>query len=98
MPPFTVNFVALTLLKRNTRTMLSYEKGLTTEPAVMKIKLSKPPPTGIENYQYLQQTRKRESMNSFKGFLRWYNNTDVLPTLEAMQKKLPFTKTKISIC
>ena len=29
--------------------------GLTTEQAVIKLKLSKPPPTGIENFQYLQQ-------------------------------------------
>ena len=72
---------------------------LTTEQAVVKLKLSKPPPTGIENCQYLQQIRKQEQMSSFKDFLRWYNNKDVVPTLEAMQKKrLLFTRTKISIC
>ena len=27
-------------------------------------------------------------MNSFKDFLRWYNNKDVVPTLEAMQKMI----------
>ena len=31
------------------------KSGLTTEQAAIKLKLSKPPPTGIENYQYLQQ-------------------------------------------
>ena len=31
------------------------KSGLTTEQAVVKLKLSKPPPTGIENYQYLQK-------------------------------------------
>ena len=31
------------------------KSGLTTEQAVVKLKLSNPPPTGIENYQYLQQ-------------------------------------------
>ena len=30
------------------------ESGLTTEQAVVKLTLSKPPPTGIENYHYLQ--------------------------------------------
>ena len=29
------------------------KSGLTTEQAVIKLKLSKPPPTGIENYHYL---------------------------------------------
>ena len=29
-------------------------------------------------------------MSSFKGFLRWYNNKAVVPTLEAMQKMIAF--------
>ena len=29
-------------------------------------------------------------MSTFKDFLRWYNNKDVVPTLEAMQKMLDF--------
>ena len=64
--------------------------GLTTEQAVIKLKLSKQPPTGIEKYHYLQQIWKQEQMNSFKDFLRWYNNKDVAPTLEAMQKMIGF--------
>ena len=63
---------------------------LTTEQAVVKLKLSKPPPTGIENYQYLQQIWKQEQMSSCKDFLRWYNSKDVVPTLEAMQKMIAF--------
>ena len=62
--------------------------GLTTEQAFVKLKLSKPPPTGIEVYQYLQQKWKQEQMSSFKDFLRWYNNKDVVPILEAMQKMI----------
>ena len=63
------------------------KSGLTTEEAVVKLKLSKPPPTGIENYQYLQHIWKQEQMSSFKDFLRWYNKKDVIPILEAMQKE-----------
>ena len=66
------------------------KSGLTTEQAVVKLRLSKPPPTGIENYQYLQQIWKQEQMSSFKDFLRWYNNKAVVPTLEAMQKMIAF--------
>ena len=66
------------------------KSGLTTEQAVVKLKLSKPPPTGIDNYQYLQQLWKQEQMSSFKDFLRWYNKKDVVPTLEAMQKTIAF--------
>ena len=65
------------------------KSGLTTAKAV-KLKRSKPPPTGIENYHYLQQIWKQEQMSSFKDFLRWYNNKDVVPTLEAMQRMIAF--------
>ena len=66
------------------------KSGLTTEQAVVKLKLSKPPPTGIENYPYLLQIWKQEQMSSFKDSLRLYNNKDVVPTLEAMQKMIAF--------
>ena len=49
------------------------KSGKTTEQAVIiKLKLSKPPPTGVENYHYLQQIWKQEQMSSFKVFLRWW--------------------------
>ena len=67
---------------------------LTTEPAVVKLKLSKPPPTGIENHHFLQEIWKQEQMSSFRDFLRWYDNKDVLPTLEAMQKMIAFYQDK----
>ena len=62
------------------------KSGLTTEQAVVKLKQLKPSPAGIEKYQYLQQIWKQEQTSSFKDFLRWCNNKDVVPTLEAMQK------------
>ena len=37
------------------------ESGFTTEQAVITLKLSKPPPTGIENYQYLQKIKNGSS-------------------------------------
>ena len=64
--------------------------GLTTEKAVVELKLKKPPPTGIETYQYLQQLWKQEQMRSFKEFLRWCSNKDVVPILEAIQKTIAF--------
>ena len=44
------------------------KSGLTTEQAAVSLNLSKPPPTEIENYQYLQQIWKQEQMSSFKDF------------------------------
>ena len=67
-----------------------FKSGLSTEQAVIELKLSKPPPIGFENYHYLQQIWKQEEMNSYKDFLRCYNNKDIVPTLEAMQKLIAF--------
>ena len=33
-------------------------------------------------------------MQSFKDFFRWYNNKDVVPTLEAMKKMIEFHHSK----
>ena len=94
LPPYDAFYKKLRscnpLEARNTNFVNLLKSGLTTEQAVIKLKLSKPPPNGIENYQYLQQIRKQEQMSSFKEFLRWYNNKDVVPTLEAMQKVIAF--------
>ena len=61
-----------------------------TEEALSKLKLSKPSPSGEENYQYLFAIWNHEKMCTFKDFLRWYNNKNVDPTLETMQKMLAF--------
>ena len=44
--------------------------GLKTEEALSKQKLSKPPPSGKENYQYLLDIWNHENMCTFKDFLR----------------------------
>ena len=54
------------------------------------MKLSEPPLSGAERYQYLLDLWDRENMCTFKDVLRWYNNKNVVPTLEAMQKTLVF--------
>ena len=64
--------------------------GLKTEEALSKMKFSKPSPSGEENYQFLLDIWNQENMGTFKDFLRWYNNKDVVPILEAMQKMLAF--------
>ena len=70
------------------------ESGRTAEQAVAKLKLSRLPPTGVENYQYLQKIWMQEHMSSFKDFVRCFNNKDVVPTLEAMQKRITFYHSK----
>ena len=64
--------------------------GLTTEQAVAKLRLDRIPPTGAENYLYLESVWEKNNMQYFSDFLKWYNNKDVVPTLEAMQKMIEF--------
>ena len=66
------------------------KSGLTTKQAVVKLKLSKPSPTGIEYYQYLQQLWKQGQMSSFKDLLSCYYRKYVVPTLETVQEMIAF--------
>ena len=64
--------------------------GLTTEQAVTKLRMDTIPPTGAENYSSLQSVWENNNLHYFSDFLKWYNNKDVVPTLEAMQKMIEF--------
>ena len=64
--------------------------GLTTEQAVAKLRMVRIPPTGVENYSYLQIVWDNNNMQFSSVFLKWYNNEDIVPTLEAMQQKIEF--------
>ena len=57
---------------------------------VTKLRLNKIPSTVDENYAYLRSIWASEAMKSFKDFLMWCNNKDVVPTPEAMQKMIEF--------
>ena len=68
--------------------------GITTEQAVAKLRMDRIPPTGAENYSYLQNVWKNHTMQYFSDLLKWYNNKDVVPTLEEMQKMIDFYHNK----
>ena len=61
---------------------------------MQKLRITCPPVTGEKNYAYLVEVWEKEKMTTFKDFLRWYNNKDVIPTLEAMQKMIDFYHNK----
>ena len=52
------------------------------------------PSTGDEIYSYLQSVWENNNMHNFSDFHKWYNNKDVNPTLEAMQKMIEFYHNK----
>ena len=69
--------------------------GLTTEQAVTKLRMDRKPPTGAENFfKYLQSVWENNNMQTFSDFLKWYNNQNVVPTLEAMRKMIEFYHNK----
>ena len=67
---------------------------LISKEALLKFKLSQPPPTGDENYEQLISVWQQENMCTFKDFLRWHNNEDVVPKLVTMQKMVDFYHSK----
>ena len=98
LPPYDAFFSKLRNVNPLEKDYSDYQNllgnELKTEEALSIMKLSKPPPSGEENYQYLLDLWNHENMCTFKDFLRWYNNKDVVPTLEAMQKMLAFRHKK----
>ena len=69
-------------------------RGLTTEQAVAKLRMDRILPTGAENYSYLQSVWENNNVQYFSDFFKWYNNKDVVPTLEAMKKMIEFYHNK----
>ena len=64
------------------------KSGLTTEQAVVKLKLSNPPPTGIDNYHYPQQRWKQEQMSSSKDFaFKNFQNFMLYVNIETLNKE-----------
>ena len=43
-------------------------------------------PSGLNNYNYLQETSQKNGMTVLKDFLQWYKNKNGVPNLVAMQK------------
>ena len=68
--------------------------GLSQQEAPKKLRLKEVPPSGVDNYNYLKVIWEEEQMSTFRDFVKWYNNKDVVPTPEAMQKMMEFYHNK----
>ena len=94
VPPYDAFFSKLRNMNPLEKNYSDYQSlhsnGVNIEEALSKMRLSKPPSSGDENYQYSLDIWNQENMCTFKDFLRWYNNKDVVPTPGAMQKMLVF--------
>ena len=57
-----------------------------TDSALVKMRLSERMPKAAVSFSFLQKVWEQEQMLSFKDFLCWCNNEDVVPILKATQK------------
>ena len=77
---------------------LDYEKlmcsNMTTEAALVKMTRSEISPKGAVNYSYLQKVWEQENFQAIKDLSRRNINKEVVPTFEAMQKKVKFYHNK----
>ena len=98
LPPYEAFFSKLRNNNPLDKDFTDYEKlrksGLDEQQALKKLQIKTVPPSGLDNYSYLQQTWQKNGMTVFKDFLQWYNNKDVVPTVEAMQKMIQFYHNK----
>ena len=94
LPPYETFFIKLRNHNTLEKDFNDYTKlvngGLQQQSAQKKLRIQSIPPTGFETYSYLKNIWEQHSMITFKDFLRWYNNKDVVPNLEAMQKMIEF--------
>ena len=54
---------------------------MTTESALIKLRLSTKPPTGVEIYSFFTESVGEGNNAVIQRFLRRYKNKDVVPTL-----------------
>ena len=62
--------------------------GYTENDALREMKIRSVPLTGKGNYSHLQAAWESQNMRTFKDFLKWYNNKDIVPTLETVQNMM----------
>ena len=68
--------------------------GTSSGVAFRKLGLKSPCQGKEQKYQDLREVWKRNHLESFQDFLKWYNNKDVVPTPETLQKVLQFYRQK----
>ena len=68
--------------------------GLSQQEAPKMMRLKEVLPSLVDNYNYLKVVWEEEQMSTLRDFVKWYNNKDVVPTLEAMQKMMDFYHNK----
>ena len=67
-------------------------QGKSGQEALQILRLTSKPKTGHENYQWLQQLWTENQWSTFADFLKWYNDLDVSPMIQAIENMNQFYK------
>ena len=70
------------------------DRGKSEQEALQILRLTFKPKTGLENYQWLQQLWTENQWSTFADFLKWYNDLDVTPMIQAIENMNKFYKQK----
>ena len=101
LPPYDYFFSKLKNLNPLKKDFAQFEQliksGKEESVVLREMGLNEKPRTGIENYALLEELWKVEKMKNFRDFLRWHNNIDVVPTLQAVKKMKFYHNQKIDM-
>ena len=67
-------------------------QGKSEQEALQALRLPSKPKTGPENYQWLQQLWDENQWSTFADYLKWYNDLDVTPMIQATENMNEFYK------
>ena len=74
-------------------------QGKSEQEALQISRLQEIPKTGPENYQWLQQLWVENQWSTFADYLKWYNDLDVNPMIQAIEKMNDYYKDKnVDLC
>ena len=68
------------------------DQGKSKQEVLHSLRLPAKPKTGPENYQWLQQLWTENQWSTFADFLKWYNDLDVTPMIQAIENMNEFYK------
>ena len=82
-------YVWMDSLEKLQETQLPEQKDFWTELTQKSI--------SSEEYQVCQDAWKKHGMKTFQDYLTWYNNLDVVPFLEALEKQVKFYREELKV-
>ena len=65
-------------------------QGKSEQEALHALRLPVKPKTGPKNYQWLQHLWTENQWSTFADFLKWYNDLDVMPMIQAIENMNEF--------